>query len=310
MWTDAELRADSDEARGRLRERRKAEELEKRLLVERNADRYSALLRELLEATDDLRSLPQKPDVLESREIVDMARYIALPFISLGDLDTMTDSCFDTWVKQKTERGQRPTAAGFAAAAEYLHREADPFRAPWLDQIRAPTAAEREHFIRGTIAVRFVSILQTRRRNEGSKRQETAVRMALQEAGYAQVTTSQNIVDPLDEMPERTFVKNARSLRNTSIDVPVRLPDDHPTGIRFVAFEAKDTNTDVNSRKRLLDVTAKAATWNASGLPYQIRTAAVVSGSLPFDRLKQAQDHGVMLFWEHRLDDLVDFLSG
>ena len=54
---------------------------------------------------------------------------------------------------------------------------------------------------------------------------------------------------------------------------------------------------------------SKAATWNASGLPYQIRTAAVLSGSFSVPRLEEAQSQGVMLFWEHRLSDLVGFLA-
>ena len=53
----------------------------------------------------------------------------------------------------------------------------------------------------------------------------------------------------------------------------------------------------------------KATAWNSAGLPYEFRTAAVVSGVLPLHRLVEAQDRGVWLFWEHRLEDLTALLA-
>ena len=309
MWTQEELTADAAEAKAMLVGRRNSEQLAKRALIHKREPHYREALRELLDATGDLRYLPSTPDVLEKREVLDAARYIGLPFVSLGDIDTITGSCFEAWVGQSSDTGRRPTEDEFAAAAEYLYREIDPYRAPWIEGGRTPTDEERERFLRATIALRLNSVLQTQRRNAGSKRQEAAVRTALTQAGYGPAKTAKNIVDPVAEMPPRSFGPNARDLRSTSIDVPIRLPDDHPTGLLFIALEAKDTNTEINSRKRLIEVMSKAATWNASGLPYQIRTAAVLSGSFSVPRLEEAQSQGVMLFWEHRLSDLVGFLA-
>jgi hypothetical protein len=309
-WTLEELQTEAKVAKDLLRERREQEKLEKRELIEERGRDYRALLLELLAKTNDLANLANSTEVLMSRSLLDMARYTALPFVSLDDLDTMTESCFGGWVSQKTDnpKNRRPTELEFAAAAEYLARELDPFRAPWLDGDRPPTVEEREHFIRATMAVRFNSILQTRRRNAGSRRQEEAVRIILDAADYKKVKTRRDINDPITEMPERSYTSAARSLRNTSIDIPIRLPDDHPTGLRFVALEAKDTNTDINTRKRLMEVRDKAATWNSAGFPFQFRTGAVLSGSLPVNELKGMQDQGIMIFWEHRLADLVAFI--
>ena len=65
----------------------------------------------------------------------------------------------------------------------------------------------------------------------------------------------------------------------------------------------------MNSRKRLIEVMDKATAWNSAGLPYEFRTGAVVSGVLPLHRLVEAQDRGVWLFWEHRLEDLTALLA-
>lgn len=110
-------------------------------------------------------------------------------------------------------------------------------------------------------------------------------------------------------MPEGTYSPRARLLAGASVDVPIRLKGGHPTGLTFIALEAKDTNSAVNSRKRLIEVMEKATAWNSAGLPYEFRTGAVVSGVLPLHRLVEAQDRGVWLFWEHRLEDLTALLA-
>lgn len=308
-WTPEELAADAAASRTLFRERRRLRQQTKRQTIANDAPLYRDALVELLEATDDLRELATSPDALRTRSVLEMARFVPSPFISAGDLDTLTESCFGAWVQQTGDRGQVPSDDAFALAAEILSEEADPYRAPWLDAGRTPSDQEREEFIRATIALRFNSFFTAQRRSEGAKRQETAIRKALTDAGYAEVKLPKDLTDPIEQMPERTFSPAARNLRNTSVDVPIRLPNDHPTGLTFIALEAKDTNTEVNSRKRLLEVMQKAETWNRAGLPFQFRTAAVVSGSLPLDRLKEAQAAGVMIFWEHRLEDLDEFLA-
>ncbi len=89
---------------------------------------------------------------------------------------------------------------------------------------------------------------------------------------------------------------------------PCRLRAEHPTGLLFLALEAKVSNSSLNSRKRLLEVTRKRERWDASGALYRFRTGAVLAGVFDVRRLEEAQEAGVFLFWQHRLDDLTDFL--
>lgn len=213
-------------------------------------------------------------------------------------------------MQQRTERGRRPSEEDFDAAAEVITQQVDPDRTPWIAKDRAPTKAEVERFISATITLRLNSRLGSLRRGEAAARQEQAVRNALAAAGYTEFKTkSRTLTDPRTEMPEGTYSPTARLLAGASVDIPIRLQAAHPSGLAFIALEAKDTNSAVNSRKRLIEVMDKATAWNNAGLPYEFRTAAVVSGVLPLRRLVEAQDRGVWLFWEHRLEDLTALLT-
>ena len=55
-------------------------------------------------------------------------------------------------------------------------------------------------------------------------------------------------------------------------------------------------------------MTRKRERWDASGALYRFRTGAVLAGVFDLRRLEEAQEAGVFLFWQHRLDDLTDFL--
>jgi hypothetical protein len=308
LWSADELARDAAESRRRfVAERSAALERERKVYAEWVA-RFASEARALLEASDDLQQLTGES--LHSRTLLDTARYAAAPLISLDDLDTLTDASFRLWVGQRTDRGNTPTAEAFAAAARVIAERIDPARAPWLGEGRAPTASEREIFIRLTASVRAMSKLATARRIEGSSRQEKAVRRAAEAAGYVAVSPPGTLTDPIQEMPPGSFAVASRRLSGTNMDVPIRLHEGHPTGLLFLAVEAKVSNSSINSRKRLLEVTRKRETWDASGQIYSFRTAAVLAGSFDVPRLLEAQEAGVMLFWEHRLHDLTSFLRG
>jgi hypothetical protein len=93
------------------------------------------------------------------------------------------------------------------------------------------------------------------------------------------------------------------------MDVPIRLKANHATGQVFIAVECKVSNSSLNSRKRLLEIRSKRETWDSSGLPHRFRTAAVLTGVFDVGRLIETQDTGVLIFWEHRLQDLTEFLQ-
>ena len=261
---------------------------------------------ELLDRTGDLGTV--NGDALKRRDVLDIARYVVVPPISLDDLDTLTDSSFGRWVGQTTERGARPSDAAYRTAAKILRERLDRDRAPWLKLKRRATAAEREAFARATASIRAMGEIQTARRMESSARQEQAAREAAGKAGYNAVTPPATLTDPIKEMPAGSYATASRRLAETNMDIPVRLKSRHGTGLLFLALEAKVSNSALNSRKRLLEVLRKRERWDASGKLYRFRTGAVLAGVYDVRRLVEAQDAGVFLFWEHRLSDLTAFL--
>lgn len=306
-WTEDELKADAKVSSEIFVARRKTERTQRERAIAEHAPDYRQDLLDLLAATNDLRDITGAS--LQDRRLLRAARFVAIPFISDDDLDSLTGASLKGWMQQTTERGSRPSEEDFDAAAEVIAQQVDPYRAPWIAKDRAPTRAEVGRLLAATITLRLNSRLGSLRRREAAARQEQAVRDALAAAGYSEFRTKRRtLTDPQTEMPEGTYSPTARLLAGASVDVPIRLKAAHPTGLAFIALEAKDTNSAVNSRKRLIEVMDKATAWNNAGLPYEFRTAAVVSGVLPLRRLVEAQDRGVWLFWEHRLEDLTALL--
>lgn len=189
---------------------------------------YVAILRDLLAASNDLRDLTGP--ALGERRLLNLARYLAVPPISLDDLDTLTDSCFGLWVGQKTERGACPTGKELSAAARIISERLDDERAPWLAKGRKPTAAERDTFIKWMASIPAASKLTTTRRGERSRRQEELTRAAVKAAGYRPVTPPGKLMDPTKDMDPGTYSERSRGLLGTNIDVPTRLKASHATG--------------------------------------------------------------------------------
>ncbi len=305
-WTNDELRHDAAEARRRFVAERRAALAHEQRVYKSLVNEYAATTRELLDASQDLRGLTGA--VLSNREFLSLARYLAVPTISIDDLDTLTDSCFGLWVEQKTDRGIRPTDNEFTAAARIISERLDEDRAPWLGSGATPTGSERETFIYGMAAIRAASRLVTNRRSDRSKQQEAAARQAVASAGYRAIKLPGTLRDPVAEMSPGSYSEKSRKLAGTNMDVPIRLRDRHPTGQLFLAVECKVSNSTLNSRKRLLEVNSKKETWDTSGLPHRFRTAALVAGVFDVNRLVETQNGGVFIFWEHRLSDLTEFL--
>jgi hypothetical protein len=307
-WTTEELEQDRKTSCATFADRRRTEREQRDRTIAEDVPTYRSDFEDLLAATNNLRQITA--DSLGVRRLMRAARFVPVPFISDDDLDTLTGAKLKNWMKQTTERGSRPSELDFAAAAEVFIQQLDTFRAPWVRDDRDPTDEERERFLAGSITLRLNSRLASLRKSEAAARQEQAVRAAIEAAGYTEANPPQTITNVEQHLAEGSYARRPRVLAGASVDVPIRPRANHPTGLTFVALEAKDSNSEVNSRKRLIEVMEKATTWNAAGLPFGFRTAAVVSGCLPLNRLIEAQERGVLLFWEHRLDDLTLFLTG
>lgn len=79
---------------------------------------------------------------------------------------------------------------------------------------------------------------------------------------------------------------------------------------RLLALECKVSNSSINSVKRLNRETGdKARNWR-SAFGRQVITGAVLAGVYKLGNLISAQDDpGIVIFWEHDLAPLRDFVS-
>lgn len=199
-WTEQELQADARVSTDVFVARRKAEK--------RNASRRSSTTRPSIGKTSSNSS--RRPTTSEQSRVhlcravrlLRAARFVAIPFISDDDLDSLTGASLKGWMQQKTEKGSRPSDVDLDAAAEIIAQQLDPYRAPWVTKDRPPKKAEIERFLAGSITVRLNSRLGSLRRSEAAARQEQAVRNALAAAGYAEFKgTSRTLVDPQRRCP-------------------------------------------------------------------------------------------------------------
>lgn len=99
------------------------------------------------------------------------------------------------------------------------------------------------------------------------------------------------------------FCAGESIVAGTKCDIPVGLRNG-----RLLLIECKVSNSDVNSVKRLnREVGGKAGHWR-DVFGQQATTAAALAGVYKLRNLEEAQAAGVMIFWEHDLEPLAEFL--
>lgn len=188
-------------------------------------------------------------------------------------------------------------------AARVIEAAIDPERFPWLfeSRRRTPTATERRTAIRWTAGLQAVQEIQTGRRGESAARQERAVERTLIDLGFTRVAPRP--IDVTSGLAPGEFGREAQVV-GIKCDIPIGLRDG-----RFLFVECKVSNSATNSVKRLNRETGgKAREWGRRFGDRAI-TAAVLAGVFKLKNLKDAQDGGVVIFWERDLATLAEFVQ-
>jgi hypothetical protein len=287
-WSDEELRAARDIAEERFRVKRKAE----------GPDTFAAWysdvephVRSALAVTDSIRRLTE--DALASDGTLwQYARFFAGPPISEEDLWTM--------VGASKSKVMKPAYA--ADCAEIVNLVIDTVRFPWVSDGRDPTSDELERAVMATTALIANEKLRTFRRMTASVTQEQAVKAVLAAAGYEEVPSKVPVMF-MDDMDRGTFSPERR-VAGAKCDVPVRLRDG-----RLLLVECKVSNGPKNGWKRILrETSGKRGKWKDKFGSDAI-TAAVIAGVLDLACLRDAQTEEVVLYWDHDLSALREFLD-
>ncbi len=125
---------------------------------------------------------------------------------------------------------------------------------------------------------------------------------ALEQRGLTKASGARALGD-LEDLARGSFTRKVL-LGGNECDIAVRLNDG-----RLLAIECKVSNSALNSVKRLVRETGgKAGAWNRD-FGARVATAAVLAGVFKLGNLLDAQDnHHVVIYWEHNLDPLIDFV--
>lgn len=287
-WSEEELKADRSEALGRFTELRREEGPR---TFSRTFDELRPLVENALSVSRDLRQV--EGDIFRSDPAIwQVFRYVCGPPISQEDL----------WTLVEGPKFRRVPAAFADATASAIRDVIDPVRFPWVAAGRDPSAEERSAAILATTVLWSAQMLGTSRRGEASLRQENATAAALAQAGF-DLAPSRNAIEVLDELERGTYSRE-RKVAGAKCDVPARLRDG-----RLLALECKVSNGPKNGWKRVIrEVGGKADGWRQS-FGNQVLTAVVLAGVFDLSCLRSAQDNGVILFWEHNLSPLADFVG-
>ena len=256
-------------------------------------------VQDLLASTNDLRTLKKGGSTFDTdRDLLDPARYCTAPVISADTLKVVGESA-----------GTEATILAFL----------DDERFPWIEAGRAPKRTERERAVAITAKLWADQKAKTANRTSYSKAQERRTQEALRKAGLVHVSRREirKRLETLGDDPiagltvsnwsdalHRGEYTDELKLAGTKCDVPTRLPDG-----RLLPIECKVSNSELNSIKRLMRETGgKHGKWrNTFGS--DLATAAVLAGTFKMIHLNQAQQEGMLLFFEHRLNSLTAFIK-
>jgi hypothetical protein len=225
-------------------------------------------------------------------------RYLGAPPISEDDLKTLAEASYGPLVFKRD-----PAAA--ARVRDLIRAVLDTHRFPWIDAGRNPTDEERAGAIAASAAMAAARDVETSRRNNSKQVQEQAVKDLLKTLGMNEVPAREILSLSSGAAPAPGEFCGESRVAGTRADVVARLRNGD-----IMLIECKVSNSAVNSYKRVVhDTGGKAAHWygalgKASTIP-----CAVLGGVFARQNLEQIQNADVSLFWQHRLQDLADYVN-
>ena len=289
-WDEERLEQDRRKAIELFRHERLEEPVE---LYTSAVDAQLGVVEDLLEQTVDLQCLDDEVllQVLTSPKHRDAFRYLAGPPVSDDDWTTLAEaaSLAPGRLRENPEAAKR--------LAQVVLNTLDRRRFPWLPERREPTEAERNAAVLASACLWAYQRMQTARRSSGKKRLEDEVKRCLTEVGFEQ--TAPRNVRLLQDAPLVGRFCGECSVASRRADFVVGLWDG-----RHALIECKDTNSYVNSVKRLNnDTAAKAAYWIRKFGEQAAVPIAVVSGVFYHSSLSSAQEAGLAIFWGHGMTE-------
>lgn len=298
-WTAEQLRADAETAKVAFRHERLDEPLE---LYSKHFATFSGVFSSLVDRLPELKSATLDvgliADLMGDGETKRAFRYLTAPPISEDDLKTLAEAS----LAPKTLRANPEMAH---RVRDVVCRILDPHRFPWIGENRDPAPEERSAAIVASTALIAAKQVEMFRRMDAKDRQEGKVKALLADLpGFTEVKGRS--IPNTSAAPNPGEFMGETPLAGAKADVVARLHDG-----RILAIECKVSNSAVNSYKRLVhDTGGKATIWYREIGRANVIAAAVLNGVFSPANCKSVQnDKDVALFWDHRLDDLRQFVE-
>ncbi|MDE0038025.1 MAG: XamI family restriction endonuclease, partial [Gammaproteobacteria bacterium] len=254
------------------------------------------LIEQLPALNTDQLDLHVLADVMRDEDMRTAFRYLGAPPVSEDDLKTLAESSLaPTVLRERRTESER--------VRDTVLRIIDPHRFGWLTDRREPSHDERARAVIASAVLVAVRKVETSRRSNAKRFQENAVERLLAEAGFEEVEARD--IPLLDAAPAPGQFCGESKLGGTRADIVARLYDG-----RVMPLECKVSNSAVNSFKRINhEAAGKARDWIAGFGQLQVVPAAVIAGVFNPPNLATAQHEGLTIYWNDRLDDLVEFIA-
>lgn len=297
-WTGPEMAADCAASKADFRVRRLSVPLQDYLAefpsVRAAADHIIANLNAILASPANGALLA---DVVADPDKFVALRYSAAVPISEDDLTTLIGS-------KPSSSSLRRNQAQADALATLLRDSLDPNRFPWVGKGVPPTPEEIEAAGLASAVAATIQRVQTIRRGDEKAALEDDIERILQKSGFALVPTIKPNISVLSAGPAPGTYMRHCNLGNDNADFVVGLHNH-----RLLALEAKASNSEINSRKRLnKEVVQDAQKWTRT-FGTQVVAAAGLQGVFKPSYVADAQSTPLLIFWRHRLSDLSDYLA-
>ncbi|HUT09273.1 MAG TPA: XamI family restriction endonuclease [Thermoguttaceae bacterium] len=294
-WTSKQLASDCCQATEIFRRKRMEEPLKDYVEA---FDHYHANVEGLFKATVDLTRLDQAAlDVLTDPKLLDAFRYLGGPPISDDDLKTIAEAA------SLNPKKLREDPDAVSRIVRVVLMGLDRRRFPWVRERREPNENERNAAVLASAALMAAQRASTKRRSESKKEQEACVEAAFLGAGLVKVPTRR--VETVAQAPESGQFCAESLLGTRKADFILRLWDQ-----RIMPVECKVSNSATNSVKRLNnDAAVKAETWKSDFGKTQVVPCAVLGGVYKLHNLEDAQRRGLVLFWAHDLEAMLDWIE-
>lgn len=248
--------------------------------------------------------------LLEDSRIIKVLRFCMLPVVSqmkLGQLVGLnTTAQFED--SKNTGKGQLLKLSEVAGRlCDMFIRQMDTQRFLWLQtKLGSSERKLAELYAKNwTCSLMSNQNSNTAFRNWRKELQETSAVSQIVRAGYSPIE-GRPLISHLDDLLPGQFVRETKiaGRNDQKSDITVRLKNSR----KILCIEAKAIGVRVDAFKRFKECREKFDDWKAT-FGSAVQVGVLLSGFIPLKEYKTLLDMGIIVFWEHDIQALYNFVK-